>query len=72
MIAAWQALEKGAEPGPDYIRNRMRDYVRKLHRESRQPAEENIEYQDDRDHEPSPYGPREKASRARVDMDDLE
>ena len=70
LIAVWQALEKGVEPGPEYIRNRMKDYVRKLHRESRQPAEENVEFQDDRGHEPSAYSPREKASRAMEGLDE--
>lgn len=69
LIAVWHALEKGIEPGPDYIRNRMKDYVRKLHRESRH--EETIQFDEDRALEASPYSGREKASRARADMDEL-
>jgi DNA-directed RNA polymerase specialized sigma subunit len=70
LIAVWRALEKGIEPGPDYIRNRMKDYVRKLHRESRQPVEDSVEYEDDRAHDPSPYGPREKLARERAGLDE--
>lgn len=57
MIAVWHALEKGIEPGPAYIRNRMRDYVRKLHRPIRH--EETLEYSDELGTQRSPYSPRE-------------
>lgn len=61
MIAVWRALEKGIEPGPEYIRNRMKDYVRKLHRESRH--EETLEYNDELGTERSPYSEREANTR---------
>lgn len=61
MIAVWRALEKGIEPGPDYIRNRMKDYVRKLHRESRH--EETLSYDDELGTESSPYSKREAETR---------
>ena len=28
LIAVWQSLEKGIEPSQEFIRNRMRDWVR--------------------------------------------
>lgn len=66
MIAVWHALEKGIEPGPDYIRNRMRDYVRKLHRESRHaetlPLEEDTMHPD----LASPYSARAREGRIAV------
>lgn len=68
LIAVWRALEKGDTPGPDYIRNRMRDYVRKLHRESRH--EETLPYDDERGTETSPFSTREGLSRARADLDE--
>ena len=57
MIAVWHALEKGIEPGPEYIRNRMKDYVRKLHRESRH--EETLPYEDELGTERSSYSRRQ-------------
>jgi hypothetical protein len=61
LIAVWHALEKGVEPGPDYIRNRMKDYVRKLNRASRH--EETQQYEDELGTARSPYGSREKEFR---------
>jgi hypothetical protein len=72
LIAVWRALEKGVEPGPDYIRNRMKDYVRKLHRGSRQPEQESVHFDDEASHAPSPYSRREQASRGQRGLDESE
>jgi DNA-directed RNA polymerase specialized sigma subunit len=67
LIAVWHALEKGIEPGPDYIRNRMKDYVRKLNRPSRH--EETVEYNDELGTARSPYTQREKEYRLTLAQD---
>lgn len=69
LIAVWRALEDGVDPvGPDYIRHRIRDYVRALHRPSRH--EETLPYDDEAGRERSGYSERERLSRAGTDLDE--
>lgn len=70
LIAVWNALERGVEPGPGYVRNRLRDYVRKLNRPSRH--EETLAYEDELGDGTirSPYSAREKSHIAREGIDE--
>lgn len=72
LVAVWDALERGVEPGPEYILNRMRSYVRKLNRAGREPEEPNLSYSDSVGKDPSAYSDRERLARAGTGLDEAE